>query len=237
VALLVALVVLLVVARSPGDAEVAASLARIEQLIARGQPDTARRELGALIAAHPDAARAHFLLGNLDFASGDREKALLDWKRAVQLDADYKDDEAMRASVASLLDRRGEGQAALALLVDDIGKEALPEVVTCARLCKDEKIRRRAVESAVRLGGPKLLAEEGRPVADEEDELADKLRNGKGCRERKAAALKLIATEDRRWLDSLRAARDRRGGFLGLEEVNACMRRELDAAIRKLESK
>ncbi len=65
----------------------------------------------------------------------------------------------------------------------------------------------------------------------------EKLHSGKSCRERKAAALKLIAADDKDYLDSLRAARDRRGGFLNIEEINGCMRRELDAAIRKLESK
>jgi hypothetical protein len=87
----------------------------------------------------------------------------------------------------------------------------------------------------VQLGGPALLAAEGKPLDD--DDTVDKLRNGKTCRERKTAALKLIAADDKSYLDSLRAARERRGGFLGLQEINGCMRRELDAAIRKLESK
>ena len=87
----------------------------------------------------------------------------------------------------------------------------------------------------MQLGGPALLAAEGKPLDD--DEAIDKLRTGHGCRERKTAALTLIAADDKRYLDSLRAARDRRGGFLGIEEINGCMRRELDAAIRKLESK
>ncbi|HEY2744306.1 MAG TPA: hypothetical protein VGL86_06775, partial [Polyangia bacterium] len=68
------------------------------------------------------------------------------------------------------------------------------------------------------------------------DEVLERLRSGRSCRERKAAALELIGTGDKRYLDSLRAARDRRGGFLGLEQINGCMRRDLDAAIRKLEA-
>jgi serine/threonine protein kinase len=75
-------------------------------------------------------------------------------------------------------------------------------------------------------------------TSDKLDEATvEKLHGGHTCRERKSAALKLIASDDKRYLDSLRAARDRRGGFLGIEEINGCMRRELDAAIRKLESK
>jgi len=125
----------------------------------------------------------------------------------------------------------------VALLADDIGKPALADLVDCAKTCRDDRTRKRAAEAAIKIGGAKLIAEEGKPLADDDaaDEVLDRLRNGKNCRERKAAALELIGTGDKRYLDSLRAARDRRGGFLGLESSNGCMRRELDAAIRKWE--
>jgi serine/threonine protein kinase len=73
--------------------------------------------------------------------------------------------------------------------------------------------------------------------AAELDDALEKLRSARSCKERKAAALKVIASNDKRTLDSLRAARDRRGGFLGLESVNECMLKELNGAIRKLEAK
>jgi len=60
------------------------------------------------------------------------------------------------------------------------------------------------------------------------------LRLGRSCKERKAAAQELIGAGDRRYLGALEAARDRRGGFLGLERTNACMQKELEAGIRKL---
>ncbi len=59
------------------------------------------------------------------------------------------------------------------------------------------------------------------------------LKTGRACKDRKAAALELIAAGDRRYLGALEAARDRRGGFLGLERTNACMQKELEAGIRK----
>jgi hypothetical protein len=61
------------------------------------------------------------------------------------------------------------------------------------------------------------------------------LRTGRTCKERRAAALQLIDTHDKQWLASLQAAKERRGGFLGLERTNGCMVRDLDAAIRKLD--
>jgi len=75
------------------------------------------------------------------------------------------------------------------------------------------------------------------------DALVDKLHDGRNCKERRGPALAIIATNDTRYLDALRSARERRssnGGFggisFGTSEANACMRRELDAAIRHLEA-
>jgi hypothetical protein len=48
--------------------------------------------------------------------------------------------------------------------------------------------------------------------------------------------MRIIATGNSKYLDILRAARDRRGGFLGISAANGCMRRDLDAAIRKWEA-
>ncbi|HEX9104139.1 MAG TPA: hypothetical protein VF997_18130, partial [Polyangia bacterium] len=185
---------------------------------------------------HPETARVHYLLGNLDYAQGERERALADYHDAIRLDGGYGKDAVLRANVRALLDRRSEGPDAVALLADDIGKPALADLVACAKTCRDERTRKKAAEAAIKIGGAQLIADEGKPVDDEAaDEVLERLRTGKSCRERKAAALELIGTGDKRYLDSLRAARERRGGFLGIEQINGCMRRELDAAIRKWE--
>ena len=136
-----------------------------------------------------------------------------------------------------MLERRAEGPGAVALLADDIGMPALADLVACAKGCKDERVRRRAAEAAIKLGGPQLIAEEGKPTAEVSDELEEKLRTGRSCKERKVAALELIATGDKRYLPALKQARDRYGGFLGLSQVNGCMLRELNDAIRRLEDK
>jgi tRNA A-37 threonylcarbamoyl transferase component Bud32/tetratricopeptide (TPR) repeat protein len=240
IALVVALVGLLVIMRRtdgprPAPAAIADSLARVESLLAHGELEGARAALQQLQSAHPNTARVHYLMGNLDYAQGERERALGDYRRAIQLDGGYKADAVLRGNVRAMLERRVEGQAAVALLADDIGRPALADLVACAKGCRDDRVRRRAAEAAVKIGGPALVAAEGQPLSSNEEALLDKLRNGKTCRERKAAALELIASGDRAYADSLRAARDRRGGFLGLEGMNGCMRKELDAAIRKLD--
>lgn len=60
------------------------------------------------------------------------------------------------------------------------------------------------------------------------------LKLGRSCKERRGAAQELIAAADRRYLAALEQARDRKGGIFGLERANACMQKELEAAIGKL---
>jgi len=239
--LVVALVAILAFMRRsegprPAPAAMAESLQRAESLLARGELEPARAVLQQLQSQHPETARVHYLLGNLDYAQGEREHALGEYHDAIRFDHGYANDAVLRGNVRAMVERRNEGQAAVALLADDIGKPALPDLVACAKSCRDERTRKKAAEAAIKIGGAKLIADEGKPVDDEAaDEVLERLRAGKTCRERKSAALELIGTGDKRYLDSLRAARDRRGGFLGLEQVNGCMRRDLDAAIRKWE--
>ena len=240
--LVVALVAIVAIGRRPegprpAPKAMAESLARAESLLAHGELEPARAVLQQLQSQHPETARVHYLLGNLDYAQGDRERALDDYHDAIRLDGGYRNDVVLRANVRALLDRRNEGAHAVQLLADDVGKPALADLVDCAKTCRDDRVRKKAAEAAIKIGGAKLIADEGKPADDDEAaaQVLERLRSGKNCRERKAAALELIGTGDKRYLDSLRAARDRRGGFLGLEQINGCMRRELDAAIRKWE--
>ena len=239
--LVVALVAIVTLMRRPdkprpAPAAMADGLGRAEALLARGELEPARAVLQQLQSQHPETARVHYLYGNLDYAQGERDRALADYHDAIRLDAGYRNDPVLRANVRATLDRHNEGPTAVSLLADDIGKDALADLVACAKSCRDERTRKMAAEAAIKIGGAKLIAEEGKPVDDEAaDQVLERLRSGKTCRERKAAALELIGTGDKRYLDSLRAARDRRGGFLGLEQINGCMRRDLDAAIRKWE--
>ena len=87
------------------------------------------------------------------------------------------------------------------------------------------------------LRSPAMVMTPDGPVPAERVDLLDKLYSGRSCKERRTAALQLIALDDKRYLESLRAARERHGGFFGIQRVNGCMSRELDAAIRHLETK
>jgi tRNA A-37 threonylcarbamoyl transferase component Bud32/tetratricopeptide (TPR) repeat protein len=239
-ALVLVLVLLLALSRRGGQAPrpsppaVATDLLHAETLLGHGELESARAALTQLLSKHPEVARVHYLLGNLDFAQGERDRAIEDYRAAIHRDPGYGSDAALRSNVRALLDRRNEGPAAVALLVEDVGKPALPDLAACAKACRDAVVRRRAADAVVKLGGGGLLPADQRAEAeDPHSEAVDKLRSGKSCRERKVAALELIASGDKRYADSLRAARERRGGFFGLDQINGCMRRDLDAALRK----
>jgi serine/threonine protein kinase len=75
------------------------------------------------------------------------------------------------------------------------------------------------------------------PVPAERIDLVERVYSGHSCKDRRAAALQLIALDDKRYLETLRAARERQGGWFGVQHVNGCMARELDAAVRRLETK
>jgi tetratricopeptide (TPR) repeat protein len=220
----------------PVPQAIATDVKNAELLLARGDMEGARLSLQQLLAAHPESARVRYLFGNLDYADGERLRALGDYRDAIRLDGGYKNDPVLRANLRASLDRKNEAMDALQLLVEDVGTAGLGDIVQCAKTCKDDKVRKKAAESAIKLGGPQLLAEEGKPVSDANQDTLERLEKGRSCRDRKVAALELIRTGDARYLDALRDARDRRGGFLGLQQINICMRKELDSAIRKLEA-
>ncbi|HSK02911.1 MAG TPA: hypothetical protein VK932_16785, partial [Kofleriaceae bacterium] len=67
--------------------------------------------------------------------------------------------------------------------------------------------------------------------------LIHDLQNGKTCAARKAAIAPLVALGDPRAIEPLRAARHRmQGGVAGVgaDNVNACLTREAEAAIKAL---
>ncbi len=236
-ALVAALLVLLVVALfapSRHRALLNVQLDHIQALLVHGQLDDARTQLNALVVVHPESARVQLLLGNLAINDGDRQRALARYRDALRLDHSYRTNPVLLANVTSLLDRHFEGPMALELLAKEIGEPALPEIVECAKLCKEETVRRQAIDAAARLGAPRITEGEA-AEADSDGAALIKLRSGRSCKERKGAAQVLIDSGDRRFIEPLRAARDRQGGFMGLEDINGCMKRDIDEALRRFD--
>jgi tetratricopeptide (TPR) repeat protein len=212
---------------------VASTLDRAAQLLASADLAGARAVLQQQLSAHPKAARVHYLLGNLHYAEGNRSQALGDYRTAIELDGNYRGDATLLANLRSSMETRGLTDPTIELLADGIGKPALPTLVDCARTCRDSQVRHAAVEALLKLEGPEALPE---PVlGDEIERQVALLESGKSCRERKRAVAALVALGDRRALEPLRRAHDRR--ILWVKRVNSCMDRELNDAIHELEKK
>lgn len=213
--------------------EVVSSLDRAAQLLASADLGGARAVLQQQLSAHPKAARVHYLLGNLHYAEGNRTQALGDYRTAIELDRNYHGDATLLANLRTLMETRGLTDPTIELLADGIGKAALPQLVDCARTCRDSQVRHAAVEAVLKLEGPEGLPE---PIlGDEIERQVALLESTKSCRERKRAVAALVALGDRRALEPLRRAHDRR--ILWLKRVNSCMDRELNDAIHELEDK
>jgi tRNA A-37 threonylcarbamoyl transferase component Bud32 len=212
----------------------AADLERAESLLAHGDLPAARAALQQQLSAHPEQARVHFLLGNLHFAEKERAQALGDYRDALHLDPGYRGDPTLLANGRSMLDERATVDDALHLLADDIGAPALPRLTDCARTCRDLKTRRAAADAMVKLGGASLLPKEGISTDADLARLTSDLENGRTCKDRRRATNDLKDLGDPRAIDALRRAKDRKGGFLGVQRTNSCIARELDEAIRAL---
>jgi tRNA A-37 threonylcarbamoyl transferase component Bud32 len=213
--------------------EVVSALDRAAHLLATADLGGARAVLQQQLSAHPKAARVHYLLGNLHYAEGNRTQTLGDYRTAIELDGNYRGDATLLANLRTLVETRSLTDPTLELLVDGIGKAALPQLVDCARTCRDSSVRHDAVDAVLKLAGPDGLPESVR--GDEIDRQVALLESNKSCRERKRAVAALVALGDRRALEPLRRAQDRR--LLLVKRVNSCMDRELNDAIHELEKK
>lgn len=214
-------------------------VAMVEALLGSGQLAAARAALQQVIADHPQSGRANFLYGHLNYVEGERLRAISDYRRAIELDPSLGDEPAMRANIRASLDRKAEAAAAIDLLSQALGPRGAEDLQTCAKSCRLESVRKRAQDALDRREtkeDPKDAKDRDTKDEAELSEELDNLKKGKTCAARKNAALAIIAAKDRRYLAPLKAARDRRGGFLGLESVNGCMQRELDEAIAALRS-
>lgn len=220
-------------------------VALVEALLGSGQLAAARAALQQIVAEHPTSARAHFLYGHLNYVEGERLRALADYRKALELAPALADEPAMRANIRASLDRKAEAPLAIDLLAQTLGPKGQEDLATCARSCRIDSVKRRAAEAlekreapdAPGLGAGSAAAKDDAPAVDPLAGEVETLRRGKTCALRKSAALAIIASRDKKYYAVLKAARDRRGGFLGLEKVNGCMTPELDEALITLGAK
>jgi hypothetical protein len=182
------------------------------------------------ISAHPDVARVRYLLGNLEFAEKNATAGLQAYEEALRMDPGLRGDAALLVNVRGLLTDKRLAQAALDLLIKQIG---VPAKSTLAELASEDRrveFRRAARDACDSLGCAGDI--------DKVQSYSLDLTQGRTCAEKREAVEKLGATKDKRAIEPLRKARyEERGGLLGRMlggGGNACIIKDIDAALKTL---
>jgi serine/threonine-protein kinase len=214
-----------------GDEETSAHT-KAEAAIASGDLSSARAILGQLIAQDARDARTQVLLGHVNVAEGDFVIAADAYKLALELDGSSTRDPVMVANIRRIVEKNkksgGALVMALALHADDTATVLLTEL---AQNAPTQRMRNHAFQALERLGQTARL--------DLVNYLSVELEKigAKACKTRKWYVDRLVQVDDPRVLATLKREKARKGGILGLEDVNKCMSDELKTHIERMEKK
>jgi tetratricopeptide (TPR) repeat protein len=214
----------------PVAQEMKSPIKEIEEAMVKAHFNEARVLIMQQISAHPDVARVRYLLGNLEFAEKNATAGLQAYEEALRMDPGLRGDAALLVNVRGLLSDKRLAQAALDLLIKQIG---VPAKSTLAELASEDRrveFRRAARDACDSLGCSGDI--------DKVQSYSLDLTQGKTCAEKREAVEKLGATKDKRAIEPLRKARyEERGGLLGRMlggGGNACIIKDIDAALKNL---
>ena len=212
----------------PAAPEVARYTQLAEEALSQGDLGKARIILTEQLAKHPDAARVHYLMGNVDFLEHKPDAGLDAYREAIRRDPGYRGDAALLRNLRLLLDDKRMAPEALDVLIKDVGKPAGDAIAEVASNEKRIELRHAALRGCEDLGCDGKVDKVNSYVLD--------LTQTKTCEERRDAVLHLRKLGDKRALDPLRRARRRGGALFGLfSGGNDCIRKDLDDAIKALE--
>jgi len=212
----------------PAEPAVARYTQLAEEALSQGDLAKARIILTEQLAKHPEAARVHYLMGNVDFLERKPDAGLDAYREAIRRDSGYRGDAALLRNVRLLLDDKRMASEALDVLIKDVGKPAGEAIAEVASSEKRAELRHAALRGCEELGC------EGK--VDKVASYTLDLQQGKTCEERRDAVLHLRKTGDKRALDPLRRARRRGGSLFGIfSGSNECIKKDLDDAIKALE--
>ena len=210
--------------------------AGIGEAVERLEGDTPRRAAEHLTST-PETANGNphfeYLLGNARARSGQWEKALDHYGRAVEKEGDYIVDPTLLSDVVYTLGARDEALAkrAEAILAPHLSRTVVRQALAETTWTANAK---RTREEALAL----LEKHEILPELETWRRASVRLRHGDGCDDYEKALEQLVALEDPRALEALRAMEDvpRRGcGALNLRDCYKCVRDDIDDAIETLE--
>jgi tRNA A-37 threonylcarbamoyl transferase component Bud32 len=213
----------------PVAAEMKSPIKHIEETMAKGALTEARVLIMQQISAHPNDGRVRFLLGNLEFADKNPSAGLQAYEEALRLDPGLRGDAALLVNVRTEVSDRRLGQAALDILIGQIGKPAADILADIASDDRRAEFRKAARDACETLGCTKKVNLVNSYALD--------LSQGHSCEEKRVAVQKLGETGDARAIEPLKKARAERRGLLGgflSTAGNACISKDIDAALAAL---
>jgi hypothetical protein len=238
-AALVGLVLIVVTTMRQQRTMVIAGPARSEQAIAAEKRLAANDAAGAASIleqrlAEPggaDDAVAQLLLGHARFRLERDADALAAYETALGLAPALAADPSMRTNLTAMVGNKEHTKLALQaleLVYAKLGPLGHPLIVENASRGKAPAVRKRARE----------MAEERALTGDVDlvNSYSLDLGQGASCKERRETIPRLRALRDKRAVAALKKARDRRGGFLNLADVNDCLERDAQEAVDFLQA-
>jgi tetratricopeptide (TPR) repeat protein len=215
---------------APAPPDLAAQLGKVEAWLEDGDTVAARRVLEAALSQRPKDARVRYMLGRVAYADDRRQEALTDYREAITLDPGFRGDQVLLGHVGAMLADPRLADAALDLVIEQIGTPGADLLAKVANEGSDLGRRRRA---AVALAD---INQESRVDRLSLDLL--ELRRAPSCEEKKPWVGKLRELGDVRALPALRGLRGRRMGPISWGGTNvSCMKTELPEAIAALQKK
>ncbi|HET6283582.1 MAG TPA: protein kinase [Polyangia bacterium] len=211
--------------------EVASRLKKVETLLEAGNTVGARLSLERDLGERPRDARIRYMLGRVAFAENRHGEALADYREAIQLDAGFRGDAVLLDHLETALAEPRYADAALDLAVDRIGAPAVKLL---------EKVANESSDATRRLRAASALDDMGQGDRVDRVSLAMlQLKKASSCEERKVYVEKLRDLGDARALPALKSLRGRVfGRLIRVGGSNtSCMKKELVAAIKALETK
>jgi len=211
--------------------ELASRLQKVESLLEAGNTVGARLSLEHELNERPKDARVRYMLGRVAFAENHHGEALGDYREAIELDPGFRGDAVMLQHLETALGEPRNADTALDLAVDKIGAPA-------AKLL--EKVANESPDATRRLRTVGALDDMGRGDRIDRVSLAMlQLKKAQSCEERKVYVEKLRDLGDARALPALKSLRGRViGRLIRVGGSNtSCMKKELAAAIKELETK
>jgi len=216
---------------APAPPALADRLKKIEAALESGNTTQARLALEHELSERPRDARVRYMLGRVAFAEGKHAEALAQYREAITLDAGFRGDPVLLEHLEQALGEPRNAEAALDLAIDKVGAPAADLLVKVANESGELARRQRAVAALDEMGKGDRVDRVGLAMLQ--------LKRSRGCEEKKVYVEKLRDLGDPRALPALRDLRGRSiGGLFRLGGANTrCMKKELPAAIKELESK